>query len=80
MEIVLCIFGGIIALILLRWFRRPVKRTAYTVDYHLAAAFAPGMAKATKKVNREWEELNKEYPNFLTPDEVFDLLTKRDKR
>ena len=80
MEIVLCIFGGIIALILLRWFRRPVKRTAYTVDYHIAATFAPGMAKATKKVNREWEELNKEYPNFLTPNEVFDLLTKRDKR
>ena len=80
MEIIIAFFLGVISLVLLRWFRRPIKRTAYTVDYHLAASFAPGMAKATKRVNQEWEELNKEYPNFLTPDEVFDLLTKRDKR
>ena len=79
MEIILSIFGGIIALTLLRWFRRPIKRTAYTVDYHLAGIYSEGIAKRTKKSNKAYDELVKEYPNFKTSSEIFDLLTKRNK-
>lgn len=77
MEIVICIFAGIMALVLMRWFRRPIKRTAYVADFHLTSFFTPGMVESTKRVNEEWANLQKDYPNFLTPQEVFDRMTKR---
>ena len=79
MELIVAFFLGIISLILLKWFRRPIKRTAYTVDYHLAGMYSEGIAKCTKKSNKAYDELVKEYPNFKTSSEIFDLLTKRNK-
>ena len=79
MEIVIAFFLGIISLVLLRWFRRPIKRTAYTVDYHLAGTYSEGIAKRTKNSNRIYNELITEYPNFKTSCEIFDLLTKRNQ-
>lgn len=80
MEIVICIFAGIVALVLLHWFKRPIKRTAYVADFHLTSFFTPGMVESTKCVNEEWENLQKDYPNFLTPQEVFDRMTKRNRK
>lgn len=79
MELIIAFFLGIISLILLKWFRRPIKRTAYTMDYHLAGEYAEGLAKCTKKSNKVYEDLIKEYPNFKTSHEIFDLLTKRNR-
>jgi len=79
MEIIITFFCGIIALVLLRWFRRPIKRTAYVADYNLSSMYADSMARATKRSNKVYEDLIKEYPNFKTSHEIFNLLTKRNR-
>jgi hypothetical protein len=79
MEIVISFFCGIIALVLLRWFRRPIKRTAYVADYNLSSIYSASIAKRTKNSNRIYNDLIKEYPNFKTSCEIFDLLTKRNQ-
>ena len=79
MEIVIAFFLGVISLVLLRWFRRPIKRTSYTIDYHLAGAYAEGIAKRTRKSNKIYNDLIRDFPNFKTSCEIFDLLTKRNK-
>ena len=79
MEIVIAFFLGVISLILLRWFRRPIKRSAYVADYNLSSMYSASMARATKKSNKIYEDLIKEYPQFKTSHEVFDLLTKRNR-
>ena len=79
MEIVVAFFLGIIALVMLRWFKRPIKRSAYVADYNLSSAYASSMARATRKSNKIYNDLVRDFPDFKTSHEVFDLITKRNK-